>query len=244
MKINCDLAESFGSWKMGQDDLVMPHIDMANIACGYHASDPSVIYKTLLLAKKHDVEIGAHPSYPDLVGFGRRSMVIEEAELIPLLQYQISAVKGMAEIQGLSLNYVKPHGALYNDMMKDLKVFDSICQAVSQISTSLDLVVQALPNIQDHQNIASKYQLSLRFEAFADRNYQDNGLLMPRSQANAVLECIDDIVERCRLLKQTGQLTSANQQPLAMQIDTLCIHGDHPKAAQIAEALRKIFAHE
>ena len=117
MKLNCDLGESFGSWKMGLDDQVMPHINMANIACGFHGGDPDVIATTLTLAKKNNVTVGAHPSYPDLQGFGRRSMALTTSELTNCIQYQIAALEGMAKIQGITLSYVKPHGALYNDMM-------------------------------------------------------------------------------------------------------------------------------
>ena len=119
MKLNCDLGESFGAWQMGLDDQVMPHIDMANIACGFHAGDSDVIAKTLILAKQNAVEIGAHPSYPDKQGFGRRSMVLSKDELSNCLHYQIAALEGMAKVHGLTLGYVKPHGALYNDMMID-----------------------------------------------------------------------------------------------------------------------------
>ena len=123
MKLNCDLGESYGSWQMGLDAEVMPHIDMANIACGFHAGDADVMARTLALAKQHGVVIGAHPSYPDLQGFGRRSMALSHSEIVNCMRYQIAALDGMALSAGVTLSYVKPHGALYNDMMAKPAVF-------------------------------------------------------------------------------------------------------------------------
>ncbi|QOL26082.1 5-oxoprolinase subunit PxpA [Thalassotalea sp. LPB0316] len=239
MLINCDLGESFGQWQMGQDDKIMPLIDMANIACGFHASDPLTLQKTLALAKQHGVAIGAHPSYPDLVGFGRRSMALESQELKAVVQYQIAAIQGMAKLQGLSVSYVKPHGALYNDMMNNPHIFESLCQAIEQFPEPLKLVIQALSNVSAFVEIAEKYQIPLLFEAFADRHYQDNGLLVPRTQPNAVINELDLIKQRCQQLKSTGRIYSVNNQPLNMNIDTLCIHGDNPSAVQMAQLIRQ-----
>ena len=143
MKLNCDLGESFGAWKMGLDDCVMPHIDMANIACGFHAGDSDVIASTLALAKQNTVEIGAHPSYPDKQGFGRRSMTLTAQELSNCLHYQIAAIEGMAKLQGLTLSYVKPHGALYNDMMKDENLLLTVIKAIASYSPKLKLMIPA-----------------------------------------------------------------------------------------------------
>lgn len=239
MKINCDLGESFGSWQMGQDAQLMPYIDMANIACGFHASDPQTMQQTIALAEQHNLSIGAHPSYPDLVGFGRRSMKIAPVELQALLQYQISALQGMAALQGLDVTYVKPHGALYNDMMKDLELFRTICQSVAAFSQNLVLVIQALPDNDRFIEIANTFELTLKFEAFADRNYQDNGLLVPRSQPNAVINDLSLIKHRCQELQNTGTIYSVNNKPLKMQIDTLCVHGDHANAIEIARTVRQ-----
>ncbi len=136
IKLNCDLGESYGSWKMGLDSEVMPHIDQANIACGFHAGDPQWMVKTLALAALHKVEVGAHPGYPDLVGFGRRSMKCSAAEIQGLMHYQMSALDGMARCQGLEMSYVKPHGALYNDMMVDSFVRDNVMQSVATFLSS------------------------------------------------------------------------------------------------------------
>ena len=239
MKINCDLGESFGSWQMGQDAQLMPYIDMANIACGFHASDPQTMQQTIALAEQHNLSIGAHPSYPDLVGFGRRSMKIAPVELQALLQYQISALQGMSALQGLDVTYVKPHGALYNDMMKDLELFRTICQSVAAFSQNLVLVIQALPDNDRFIEIANTFELTLKFEAFADRNYQDNGLLIPRSHPNAVINDLSLIKHRCQELQNTGTIYSMNNKPLKMQVDTICVHGDHANAIEVARTVRQ-----
>lgn len=153
MKLNCDLGESFGAWQMGLDDEVMPHIDMANIACGFHGGDSDVMANTLALAKQHKVMIGAHPSYPDKQGFGRRSMVLTPQELSNCLHYQIAAIEGMARVQGLSLEYVKPHGALYNDMMVDETILTTVMQAVASYPSKLKLMILATANAEQHQQL-------------------------------------------------------------------------------------------
>lgn len=241
MLLNCDLGESFGHWSLGQDDKIMPYIDMANIACGFHASDPLTMQKTISLAIKHNVSIGAHPGYPDLVGFGRRSMHMSEDELISLIQVQIGALQALCQAQGSQVNYVKPHGALYNDMMKNLTIFTHICQAITTLDNKLPLVIQAIPDISAYETIAQRYDITLQFEGFADRNYQDDGRLVPREQPNAVISNIEDIKTRCEYLKNHKTLLSINNIPLTLKVDTLCIHGDTPNAVPIAEMLRTLF---
>ena len=152
--LNCDLGESFGSWTMGLDEQAMPHIDLANIACGFHGGDPDVMVRTLKLAKQHHVTIGAHPSYPDLQGFGRRSMQCSASEIINLIHYQVAALDGMAQNQGLALSYIKPHGALYNDMMAKAEVWQAVLQAVASYHKPLKLMILATANAAD--NVAEK----------------------------------------------------------------------------------------
>ena len=171
LKLNCDLGESFGSWKMGLDEAVMPHIDQANIACGFHAGDPLVLQKTLAMAKENGVTIGAHPGYPDLVGFGRRSMKVSAAELKAMVQYQIAAIDGMAATQGLTLSYVKPHGAMYNDMMADASVRATIMAAIAEYHRPVVLMLQSTPNAETHLEEAKAAGIELLFEIFADRCY-------------------------------------------------------------------------
>ena len=181
MKLNCDLGESFGSWQMGLDTDVMPYIDMANIACGFHAGDADVMAKTLLLAKQHGVAVGAHPSYPDLQGFGRRSMALSASEIINTMRYQMAALDGMAQSAGVTISYVKPHGALYNDMMSKAAVFDAVLQAVAGYYRPLKLMILATAEQQHYHDLASAKGVELLFEAFADRRYTDDGKLTPRA---------------------------------------------------------------
>ncbi|HBO15057.1 MAG TPA: LamB/YcsF family protein, partial [Porticoccaceae bacterium] len=185
-RLNCDLGESFGPWTLGMDSQVMPYIDEANIACGFHAGDPVVIKNTLLLAKRHNVAVGAHPSYPDLAGFGRRSMTMPATELIASLNYQIAALVGMAANEDLELKHVKPHGALYNDMMKNGQVRSAVMQAIAESHHPLTLVLQATSNANIHRQEASAFGLSIVLEAFIDRCYNDDGTLVSRTQSGAI----------------------------------------------------------
>ena len=182
MLLNCDLGESYGSWTMGLDAEVMPHIDQANVACGFHGGDPLTIRATLALAADHGVSVGAHPAYPDLVGFGRRSMALSEEEIIASLLYQVSALDGMAQSAGITLDYVKPHGALYNDMMAKAEVRKAIMRALVDFHRPLPLMLQATPDAGKHRDEAAELGLPLLFEAFADRCYDDDGKLLSRRQ--------------------------------------------------------------
>lgn len=238
IKLNCDIGESFGAWKMGNDEKIMPYIDQANIACGFHASDPLTMQKTVALAVKHHVEIGAHPSYPDLVGFGRRSIACSEQELIALIQYQVGALIAICQANGTTVQYVKPHGALYNDMMKDLGIFSSVCQAISLLGENLSIMVQALPDMTLYLAEAHKYNLNVIEEGFADRAYQDSGLLVPRSQSSAILTSAESVVERCQLLLEHGVFKSENDIALPLNVSSLCVHGDNTEAIQLVRKIR------
>lgn len=241
MQLNCDLGESYGAWQMPVDEAIMGYIDQANIACGYHGGDPLAMQRAIQLAKRHSVSVGAHPSYPDLQGFGRRSMHMAHDELVACLHYQIAALQGMAQCQGVSLDYVKPHGALYNDMMRDADVRASVMQAVASFTTDngepLPLMLQAHPNYQQFLTEAEKFTPTLLFEAFADRRYTDEGLLVSRRQANAVLSEQEAIAQAIQMM-DTHTITSENGVELAVKIDTLCVHGDSPGAVAMAQQLR------
>lgn len=237
MLLNCDLGESYGNWIMGMDAEVMPHIDQANIACGFHAGEPVTIDKTLALAARHGVSIGAHPAYPDLVGFGRRSMNLSDEELASTLRYQIAALDGMARCHGLELTYVKPHGALYNDMMANEHLRQRLMQAVAGYHRPLTLMLQATPAAAAHREQAGALGLTVMFEAFADRCYDDDGSLLARGKAGAVHD-------RERMLAQVGQLcndssiTTIGGRRLVLPVDTLCVHGDNPESVRAIEAIR------
>ena len=233
MKLNCDLGEKVHD----NDALIMPYIDMANIACGFHASDPLTISNTIKLALTHNVTIGAHPSYDDSENFGRVSIRYKPEELIALIQYQIGAMHALCLSNKATLSYVKPHGALYNYMMKSLIIFEQVCQAISAFDASLPLLMQALPDTKPFRAIALKYNLSLLFEAFADREYTDDGLLVARTESNAVIHNSNQIIERCKQLITQKQFTSIHGKTLTLEVDTLCVHGDNPAAIESVKEL-------
>lgn len=243
LKLNCDLGESFGIWQMGQDELVMPLIDQANIACGMHASDPLTMLRSVKLAASHGVEIGAHPGYPDKEGFGRRAMALSPKEVYALVLYQIAALDGVARSNGTQVGYVKPHGALYHAMMKDEPTRAAIMQAVADFPASLPLVMLATVDAEQYRNEATAYAqqgLSLRFEAFADRAYNDNGQLMPRGEPGAVHHELAKVVGQAQMIAEQGQVRTATGHALDLPADTLCVHGDNKAALEAVKAIRQM----
>jgi len=241
MKLNCDLGESYGNWTMGLDAQVMPHIDQANIACGFHAGDPLVMQQTLELAKLHQVSIGAHPSYPDLMGFGRRSLNCSFEEIVALVTYQVAAIDGFAQSLGLELDYVKPHGALYNDMMADESIRAAILTALANYHKPLKLMLQATPNFSEHQAQANKFQVVLLSEAFADRCYDDDGKLLSRSKVGAVHNK-EQMLAQVKQLTEQGSVTTINGKVILLQVDSLCVHGDNIEGVQAIAAIKALLS--
>jgi UPF0271 protein len=239
MQLNCDLGESYGSWTMGLDAQVMPHIDQANIACGFHAGDPVTMANTLALAAQHGVTIGAHPAYPDLVGFGRRPMNLSAEEIIASLHYQIAALEGMANCQQLQVSYVKPHGALYNDMMARVEVRSAIMQAVASYHRPIALMLQATPELDSHRREAESFGLAMLFEAFADRCYDDDGKLLSRSRPGAVHDR-EKMLAQVEQLQRVGTVTTVGGKLIELRADTLCVHGDNLEGVQAIEAIRAL----
>ena len=238
MKLNCDLGESFGAWSMPVEKDIMSEIDQANIACGFHAGDPLVMKAALDIAKAHGVSVGAHPSYPDLQGFGRRSMVMQANELSACIQYQVSALVGMADIVGTQVSYVKPHGALYNDMMKNKDIRQTVMKSVGAMCQGeLPLMVQATSQNQAILDEAKQHGVSLLFEAFSDRRYTDEGYLQSRQIAGAVLSQQEALIQAKQLIEQ-GTVTTASGATLPIQADSLCVHGDTAGAVEIARQIR------
>lgn len=239
IQLNCDLGESFGAWKMGMDAAVMPFIDQANVACGFHAGDPLVMRKTLQLAKEHGVTVGAHPAYPDLVGFGRRSMACQPAEIIAMVQYQVAAIDGMARSLGLELAYVKPHGAMYNDMMAKAEVRLAIMEAIATYHRPLALMLQATPDSEQHRQEATEKGISVMFEAFADRCYDDDGKLLSRTKPGAVHtreKMLAQVAQICR----DGTVTTVSGHTLSLDVDTLCVHGDNDEGIAAIAEIRQV----
>ncbi len=246
MKINCDLGESFGNWTIGSDEKIMPYINQASIACGFHAGDPLTMQKTLLLAKQHSVSIGAHPSYPDIVGFGRRSMKCSSEEIIAFMLYQISAIDGMAKSLGLTLAYVKPHGALYNDMMIKPEIMKAILASLNQYQTAdvkrkspLKLMIQATPELEQNKIAAKNFNVELLSEAFADRCYQDSGKLVPRNIDGAVHNKAAMLAQVKQLITH-GTVTTNSGKQLTINADSLCVHGDNSDSVNAISDIRKL----
>jgi len=239
LRLNCDLGESFGAWTMGLDDEVMPFIDQANIACGFHAGDPVVMKKTLLSAKRHNVMVGAHPSYPDLAGFGRRSMNLPPVEIIASVQYQIAALAGMAQNLGLNIHYVKPHGALYNDMMANGHIRSAIMEAIAESHLPLAFMLQATPDAETHREEAKMFGIELIFEAFADRCYDDNGALLSRAKEGAVHNR-EKMLAQVQQLQAEGCVTTVSGHRLELQADSLCVHGDNMEGVRAIQDIRQL----
>ena len=238
MLINCDMGESFGIWKLGKDEQIMPFVDMANIACGMHASDPSVMLRTVRCAKEHGVRIGAHPGYADLQGFGRRFIEMPLTDLQALFIYQLGALQGICKSENTELSYVKPHGALYNAMMKSDDIFVALLQALAKYDAKLPLMVMAVPDFARYQKFASEYGITLLFEAFVDRTYQTDGRLTPRTEANACHTDLEDICDQAVRLFKEQCVISNDGTRVSIKADTLCIHGDGALAAEIAGVLK------
>lgn len=235
--LNCDMGESYGAWTMGADAEVMPHITSANIACGFHGGDPATIRKTVRLALEHGVAIGAHPSLPDRMGFGRRAMKISPQEMYDLVVYQAGAVEGFARAAGGRLHHVKCHGALYNMAAND----EALSEAMVRAAKDLGVMLYVLSNSKNH-SIGRKMGVSVCAEVFADRGYTDAGELAPRDQPGGMVEDAAQAVKQALAMIEQGYVTSLSGKRVAVAADTLCIHGDQPGAAAFAKALRQAFA--
>ncbi|GGX78374.1 UPF0271 protein [Litchfieldella qijiaojingensis] len=237
--LNADMGESFGPWVMGLDEQVMPYVDLANVACGFHASDPDTMRLTARLAARHDVTVGAHPAYPDLVGFGRRSMACSALEIENLVLYQIGALAAICRAEGARLGYVKPHGALYNDMMRDPDKLAAIMRAVAAFDAELPLMVMATREPTPTRELARREGVTLWFEAFADRAYDGEGRLVSRREPKAVHHDPDVIVDQARRIALGQPLTASDGSELVLEADTLCVHGDNPESIAAVQAIRQ-----
>jgi UPF0271 protein len=239
MLLNCDIGESYGAWTMGLDEQVMPYIDQANIACSFHAGDPLVMYNTVGLALRHKVALGAHPAYPDLQGFGRRSMACSPDEIYAMVLYQVGALNQIAAAQGGSLSYVKPHGALYNDMMRNEPVLRAILSALSKSPGNLALMAMTTADNQPLRALCAEYGVELLLEAFADRAYDEEGYIVSRSTPGAVHHDSDTILRQVMAISRGEAIQTITGKPLYLEADTLCVHGDNPESVAAVRAIRK-----
>ncbi|NPA73907.1 MAG: 5-oxoprolinase subunit PxpA [Epsilonproteobacteria bacterium] len=240
MLLNSDLAEGFGTWKKGNDEEIMRYIDMANLACGFHAGDPLVMTKAVKSAKQNGITIGAHPGYQDLIGFGRRSIPYAKEELKAAIIYQIGALRAVANSQDYDISYVKPHGALYNDMMKDEEIYKTMLEALSSYDRGLKLMILSSLKNPSYKTLADDFEIELIYEAFADRAYDDEGFLVSRKVEGSVISDVESILKRVKELQDSGTIRSINGKTLHLKVDSLCVHGDNQKALELTKRIREI----
>ncbi|MBJ7947456.1 MULTISPECIES: 5-oxoprolinase subunit PxpA [Bacillus cereus group] len=237
--LNCDLGESFGAYKMGNDDEILPFVTSINVACGFHAGDPIVMRQTVEKALKHNVAIGAHPGFPDLIGFGRRNMNVSASEVYDYVLYQIGALDGFVKAAGAKMHHVKPHGALYNMAATDPAIADAIVKAISHMNP--DLLLYGLANSEAFIRAAEKYNITLMQEVFADRTYKQDGTLTSRTEKNALITDEDEAIKQVLQMVKEGYVEAVNGEKVTVQAQTICLHGDGEKAVQFAERIYRTF---
>jgi len=235
INLNADLGESFGAWTMGDDAALLQVIGSANIACGFHAGDPVVMRETVRLALTNGVSLGAHPAFPDLQGFGRRVMQLSTKELEATILYQVGALQAMAAAEGGRVSHVKPHGALNNMACADLGLAATVARAVKALDRDLILLAPALSALEHAGEAAG---LRVAREVFADRSYQADGQLTPRSRPGSVLHAAQDCVQHVQRMLDAGGIVTADGLRLPTTIHSVCVHGDGPGAVATARALR------
>jgi UPF0271 protein len=233
--INSDLGESFGVWKMGDDEAILAFVSSANVACGYHAGDPTTMRKTVELCAHAGVSVGAHVSYPDLAGFGRRKMSCSPDDVYDCCLYQIGALYAFCRARGVGLMHVKPHGALYNQAAKDRELADSIVRAVSDAGEGIILIGLASSELEEAARVAG---VEFASEAFADRAYLSDGSLMQRSRSGAVIHDAELAAQRAVQIVTSGTVTADDGTDVRLEPDTICLHGDTREAVEIAAAVR------
>ncbi|MDP3718656.1 MAG: 5-oxoprolinase subunit PxpA [Acidobacteriota bacterium] len=233
--LNSDLGESFGPWPMGDDAALMASISSANVACGFHAGDPGAMRATVALAKASGVAVGAHPGFPDLVGFGRREMKATPQEVEDFVVYQVAALAGIAATQGVRLQHVKAHGALYNMACRDRALAGAIARAVAAIDKNL--ILFGLPG-SELIKAGREVGLPVAAEVFADRAYEADGSLASRQKAGSVIHDQATVAARAVKMVQERRVVALDGSEIALEADTICLHGDTPGAVQLARAVR------
>ena len=239
--LNCDMGESYGQFIVGNDQAIFPFITSCNIACGFHGGDPLHIENTIKLALKNNVQIGAHPSYPDLMGFGRRPIKMPLRELKSLIKYQIAAVKGLAESLGAEIKYVKPHGALYNSVAENKDEAYTLIDAIQSISAELALMGLAGSPIE---RIAKELEIKFISEAFADRRYTEEGRLQSRSIKGALITDPEEAARQVVAIAKNGEIELSEGKKVAIQAESFCIHGDNPNAEDLLKAITQSLKNE
>ncbi len=225
---------------MGDDSHAMPLVDQANLACGFHAADPLTMQRTVALAVAHGVRIGAHPAYPDVVGFGRRQMACSPEEVTALVLYQLGALEAFCRAAGVQVAYVKPHGALYNDLVRDDALLAAVLEACASYRKGLPLMVLALTDNSRELRLADEADVPLMFEAFADRAYLADGQLAPRRLSGAVHHDPQRILEQALAIAQGEPFPDIDGKPLRLSADSLCVHGDNAESLAVLRRLRAL----
>lgn len=237
--LNCDMGESFGAYRLGMDEEVMRYITSANVACGWHGGDPMVMEQTVRLAKENNVAVGAHPGYPDLLGFGRRFVECTEREIRNYVIYQIGALWAFCKAAGVALTHVKAHGALYLRAVEDEKVARAVAEAVASVDCSLIYVALAGEKGRKARELAQKVGLKVACEAFPDRAYTREGNLLPRKERGAVIHDPNLVAERALLMAKEKKVIAVDGTAISLEAQTLCVHGDNPVAVQAVKAIRE-----
>ena len=239
--LNSDLGESFGRYTIGNDDKIIPLISSANVACGYHASDPVVMGKTIAMAKEAGIRVGAHPGFPDLMGFGRRNMNVTPAEAKAYVLYQLGALDAFCRVNGEKMQHVKPHGALYNMAAKDYTLSTAICEAIKEFDSNL--IVLALSGGQ-LAKAAQDMGLRTAMEVFADRGYEEDGTLVDRHKEGAMITDENEAIARVIRMVKEKKVTAVTGKDIPIQADSICVHGDGAKALAFVEKIREAFEKE
>lgn len=239
--LNSDLGESFGRYTIGNDDKIIPLISSANVACGYHAADPVVMGKTIAMAKEADIRVGAHPGFPDLMGFGRRNMNVTPAEAKAYVLYQLGALDAFCRVNGVKMQHVKPHGALYNMAAKDYALSTAICEAIKEFDSNL--IVLALSGGQ-LAKAAQDMGLRTAMEVFADRGYEEDGTLVDRRKEGAMITDENEAIARVIRMVKEKKVTAVTGKDIPIQADSICVHGDGAKALAFVEKIREVFGKE
>lgn len=237
--LNSDVGESFGIYSIGLDEEVIPLISSANIACGYHAGDPAVMRHTVALAKKSGVGLGAHPGLPDLVGFGRRNMDVSLEEIKDFVTCQIGALQAVAALQGARLQHVKPHGALYNMAGKNPAIWDAVAEVMAGLDERLILFVLAGSDRQELESIGKRRGIRIAFEFFADRAYNTDGSLVSRKLPGAVIHENDVVAAKVLKFVKEGKVKTIEGSDIELKAETICVHGDNPKALALVKKIRE-----
>jgi 5-oxoprolinase (ATP-hydrolysing) subunit A len=237
--MNSDVGESFGVYKLGLDEEVIPHITSANIACGFHAGDPGVMRRTVALAKQYDVEVGAHPGFPDLVGFGRRNVDATLEEIQDYIVYQTGALQAFARSQGLRLQHVKPHGSLYNMAVANPKIWEAIAESMAKVDREIILIVLASSKRESLLEIGKRYGVRIAFEAFPDRAYNKDGSLVSRREKGAVIHDHEMVAKRALKMVLEGKVVAMDGTEVELKAETLCVHGDNPAAVEMVKKIRQ-----